>query len=82
MIIESHNKECNLYEKNECTSNRAQNEIMKLFHNDIMRKLMKRMRENEHYCFCADEAVRTSNTELLPILVRKVAKGFSVEEFF
>ena len=82
VIIESYNKEHHLHEKNEQTSNRVQNEIIKLFCNDVMRKMMKWMGENEHHCFCADEAVDTSNAEFLSNVVRQVTKGFSVEEFF
>ena len=58
------------------------NEIIQLFYNVVMRKLMKRMVENEHYCFCVDEAVDTTNSELLFIVFRQATKGFSVEDFF
>ena len=43
---------------------------------------MKQMTENENHCFCADEAVDTSSSELLPIVDRQVTKVFSVEEHF
>ena len=43
---------------------------------------MKWMAENEDYCFCADEAVDASNSELLSLLLLQVTKVFSVEEYF
>ena len=82
MIIESHHKEYVLNQKNEHTSNLVQNEIIQLFCNDAMRKMMKWMAENEHYYFCTDKAVDASNSEVLSLVVRQVAKEFSIEYFF
>ena len=46
-IIESHNKECDFCENYDYASDLVKNEIIKLHHNDAMKKLMKQMVEND-----------------------------------
>ena len=67
-------------ENNECTCSDMQNEITNFFYEAIMRKIMGRLEDNEHFCIMADEASDSSNSELLSLVVHQVTSKFVVEE--
>ena len=79
-LIDAKGNQSKLDENNEYTCSEIQNEIIKLFYNAIMRKIMANLEENGHYCMLADEASDSSNSELLSLVVRQVTKEFAIEE--
>ena len=79
-LVETKDCKSDLEENNECACSNAQNEIIKLFCNTMMRKIMGSLAENGHCCILADEASDSSNSELLSLVVRQATQEFSVEE--
>ena len=59
-----------------------QNEMTQIFHDDVMRNVVKKMHANEFFCVLADEGTDSSNAELLSLVLRQVTKDLEVKEYF
>ena len=79
--MERKGRECELSKEIACVSGKTQNKIIKIFCEDVTRKIMKYMSTNEIFCMLAEKASDSSSSKLLSIVVRQVTYGFSAEEF-
>ena len=68
-LLETKGTKSDLDENNEYTCSEIQNEIIKIFCNMIMHKIMGHLEDNEYFCIMADKATDSSNSKLLSLVV-------------
>ena len=56
--------------------------MMQIFHDDVMRNVVKKTHANEFFCVLADEGTDSSNAELLSLVLRQVTNDLEVKECF
>ena len=81
-LIKVSGEKFNLQENKKCASPDMQNVMMQIFHDDVMRNVVKKTQANEFFCVLADEGTDSSNAELLSLVSRQVTNDLEVKEYF